>query len=118
MRFLADENIPLQLVRKLRDGGFDVLSVDESYGGIADRHVLRPAQQTQTILITQDKDLASIAFRQHAATLAGLILLRLGTLPLEQLVRHAASGIRSRTDWSGLNGIINETAVRIRPLQP
>ena len=67
MSFLADENIPRPLVRELRAGGFDLLSVGETHGGIADRQVLRLAQETQRILITQDKDLASIAFRPQAA---------------------------------------------------
>lgn len=117
MRFLADENVPVRLVRELRAHGYDVLSVEESYSGIADRHVLRLAQESQTILITQDKDLASVAYLQHSSWLAGLILLRLGTLPLDKFIAHSIAAIASQPNWSGLYAVVSETAVRVRPLR-
>ncbi|MCS7282130.1 MAG: DUF5615 family PIN-like protein [Anaerolineae bacterium] len=38
MRFLADENIPLESIRRLRQAGYDVWAVVEELPGARDRY--------------------------------------------------------------------------------
>ena len=40
MKLLANENIPLELVKELRDSGYDILRVDEVKKGMKDNEVL------------------------------------------------------------------------------
>ena len=54
MKFLANENIPLATVRRLRDFGHDVLAIAETAPGSTDQVVLSWAFQQQRILITFD----------------------------------------------------------------
>ncbi len=70
MRFLADENIPPEIVSALRNAGHDVLDVkEEEWQGKTDIALVRIAQTQQRLILTHDKD-----FLQHRAT--RVILLR------------------------------------------
>jgi hypothetical protein len=40
MLFLANENFPLESIRKLRKAGYDVVSVSEDSPGIEDKEIL------------------------------------------------------------------------------
>lgn len=44
MKFLADENIPLKVVKKLQEEGFDIISVTELSPGISDEEVAEISQ--------------------------------------------------------------------------
>lgn len=57
MRFLLDENIPRSLAVALRSEGHDVLRVQElALHGASDREIWAKAQETESILITADRD--------------------------------------------------------------
>jgi predicted nuclease of predicted toxin-antitoxin system len=117
MRFLADENIVLSLVKGLHSAGHDVLWVKEAYPGALDSVVLEVALANRRILLTQDKAFAATAFRHHAGKLDGLILLRLDGLKREDIVQSALSAIMSGADWTGHFAIVGKSTVRTRKLQ-
>ena len=81
MRFLADENIPPDLVQWLRGQGCDVLSVREERRGAEEANVLRWAREEGRVLLTSDRDFGGLLFRQ-GMTLDGILFLRfrVGTL--------------------------------------
>lgn len=54
MRFLANENFPLDAVEALRQNGHDVLWIRVESPGISDREVLSRAQAENRILLTFD----------------------------------------------------------------
>ncbi len=56
MNVLADESVERQIVARLRQDGYSVLYVAEMEPGITDNLVLRRANETQSFLITEDKD--------------------------------------------------------------
>ena len=56
MRLLANENIPLATIRKLRELGHDVFAIHEQNAGISDQNVLELAHNEQRMLITFDSD--------------------------------------------------------------
>lgn len=79
MRFLADESVEAPVVDALRLAGHDVLAVSDVSPGVDDATVLARAQTDRRILVTNDKDFASLAFLQGQASV-GIVLVRLGSL--------------------------------------
>lgn len=64
MTFLADENIDTQVVRTLRESGYDIEYIAEFQPGIHDGSVMDKANRDGRILITADKDFGELVFRQ------------------------------------------------------
>lgn len=84
MIFLADENIALAIVLRLRQDGHTVHFIIEGVRGIGDEDVLSLANHYQAILITDDKDFGDLVIFQHRPAL-GVILIRLeGVAPDER----------------------------------
>lgn len=63
MRFLANENVPGPVVRRLRELGHDVVWAKEDFPGAADRALLLVAQDHQRVTVTCDTDFGELAFR-------------------------------------------------------
>jgi predicted nuclease of predicted toxin-antitoxin system len=76
VNLLADESIDRQIVDRLRQDGHLVYYVAEMEPGISDDAVLYLANQEEAILLTADKDLGELVFRQHRLT-PGVVLVRL-----------------------------------------
>ena len=117
MRFLADENVPLALISKLRSLGHDVLWVAESAPGIDDVEVLRRARTDARVCITFDKDLGEMAAQQPALAIMGVILLRV-PMPTPNEAAALAESIGAQQDWPGHLSIVEAGRRRIRPLGP
>jgi predicted nuclease of predicted toxin-antitoxin system len=73
---LADENVPLPSVRRLRESGFDIASMSELAPGADDLEVLRIAREDGRVLVTFDRDFGELIFRDLAPVPAGVIYLR------------------------------------------
>jgi predicted nuclease of predicted toxin-antitoxin system len=65
MKFLANENIPFELIDDLRKLGYDILRVDEVKKGMRDHEVLDLSFKEGRILITFDKDFGSSHLRKR-----------------------------------------------------
>ena len=76
MKLLADENLDLSVVARLREAGHQVLAVAEMEPGISDDVVLDRANSEAAMLLTEDKDFGELAFRQFLIH-HGVILVRL-----------------------------------------
>jgi len=74
--FLANENIPLASVRKLRLYGYDVESISENFPGISDFDVLKLASDTNRIILTFDRDYGKLVFKYRAFSIPGVVLFR------------------------------------------
>lgn len=76
MRLLANENIPLASIRKLREAGLDVASVLEGSPGVTDAKVLAQAADEQRIILTFDRDYGELVFGRGLPSPLGVIYLR------------------------------------------
>jgi predicted nuclease of predicted toxin-antitoxin system len=117
MRFLADENIPRASLHALRAAGHDVLSIAESFPGMADSDVLRSGIEQGRILITFDRDFGALVFRASTPAEPGIVLFRLVPMDPEEpasvllaLMEHA--DIR----FAGRITVIGRDSVRQRVL--
>ena len=65
MRFLVDECAGPKVAKWLRDNGHDAVSVFDEFRGIPDEDILAKAVETNSILITNDKDFGEMIFRER-----------------------------------------------------
>ena len=68
MNFLADENVDRQIVHRLRERGHVMLYVLEMDPGVSDDVVHNLANESQSLLLTADKDFGELVFRQRRVT--------------------------------------------------
>jgi predicted nuclease of predicted toxin-antitoxin system len=75
MKLLADENLPLAIIQRLREEGHEVSAIRDLQPGLKDDHVLAEAGDHQ-LIVTQDKDFGALVFQRQLDT-QGVLLVRL-----------------------------------------
>lgn len=116
IRFLANENFPIDAVKVLRQTGYDVLWIRMESPGLSDQDVLRCAIAEQRILLTFDKDFGELAFHAGLPTGCGIVLFRIMTSSSPALAAIVLAAIQSRTDWTGHFSVVEPGRIRMRPL--
>jgi predicted nuclease of predicted toxin-antitoxin system len=117
VNFLADENLEMQVVERLRQEGHSVLAVVEMEPSISDEQVLKRANQSLALLLTSDKDFGELVFRLQRLA-AGVILLRLAGLANSEKADLVVQIIRQHGDeLVGAFTVISPRNLRIRRLQ-
>lgn len=116
MRFLANENFPLDAVEALRQQGHDVVWIRTAAPGIADPEVLNRAQTEARVLLTFDKDFGELAFRAKLPATSGILLFRIKTPSSSAVARKVITAIACRDDWIGHFSVIEDDKIRMRPL--
>jgi predicted nuclease of predicted toxin-antitoxin system len=79
MDLIADEHIPPEVVKTLRDAGYDVLTIDRALELSAeDSEIHDYAQQTNRVILTNDRDF--LEFDAHPGVLLCDVLARPGQI--------------------------------------
>lgn len=95
MKFLANENFPFPSLMILRQSGYHVLSVSELYPGISDYDVIAQARESNSIILTFDKDYGEIIYKHGLENPPAVLFFRFkGTNPevAEQLLVEVLNG--------------------------
>ncbi|WP_019499304.1 DUF5615 family PIN-like protein [Pseudanabaena sp. PCC 6802] len=116
MRFLANENFPLDAVEALRQNGHDVAWIRVDSPGISDREVLSRAQIENRILLTFDKDFGELAFRSQLPATTGIVLFRVKMPSSAVVAQKVAKAIALRDDWYGHFSVVEDDKIRMRLL--
>ena len=116
MRFLANENFPLDAVAALRQAGHDVIWIRTDAPGSRDQDVLARAVSEERVLLTFDKDFGELAFRSRLPASCGIILFRPTAQTSEQIARLVVSAMETDTDWIGHFAVVEKNRIRVRPL--
>jgi len=74
-KILADENIDYLIIERLKQTGFDVISIAKKYRGISDKDILEISLQLNAILLTEDSDFGEWIF-SHKKKAVSVIFLR------------------------------------------
>jgi predicted nuclease of predicted toxin-antitoxin system len=115
MKFVADENIDLPLIARLRKDGHNVHAVIEMSAGISDNEVLKQANQQGVVLLTADKDFGELVYRDRKYT-CGIVLIRLSGLMMSEKVEIVANVIREHgSELGNAFTVISQKNLRIRP---
>ena len=59
---LADENVDFRIISALRNLDFQVISIQEDYKSIPDSEVIKISKESNSIILTEDKDFGEWVF--------------------------------------------------------
>lgn len=113
--FVADENFDFAVVKQLRDKGFVVLAIAESFSSIPDQQVLQIAVDRKAILLTEDKDFGELVHRLQMSH-CGILLVRLLKMNSTEKSQRVIDVILTQGDQL-INSfsVLSNEQLRIRP---
>jgi predicted nuclease of predicted toxin-antitoxin system len=117
MKILANENIPLGLVRLLREVGHDVVSISECSPGISDTDVLNIARREVRVLLTFDRDYGELIYLKHLPCPASVMYLRFVPSSPDDAFTFIAPLLRDADESiTGYFVVVDKDSYRKRPL--
>jgi predicted nuclease of predicted toxin-antitoxin system len=116
LRLLVNENLPRQAVDLLRSQGHDVVWVRDRGPGLGDEAVLQLAQTERRLLVTMDRDFATLAFRRGLPADGGVVLIRLPAEGPTVLAQRVAAAMARRGAWQGHFITVEFDRIRVRAL--
>ncbi|HEX6986591.1 MAG TPA: DUF5615 family PIN-like protein [Planctomycetaceae bacterium] len=112
MTIVADESVDQPIIDRLREDGFDVVSVSEEMPGADDDSVLDRANSRGAVLLTADKDFGELVHRLGRSH-AGVVLIRLDGLANADKADLTAATFRNHGDeFVGAFSVISPTSLR------
>jgi Domain of unknown function (DUF5615) len=115
-KFLANENVPGEVVEAARQAGYDLAWIAESSPGAKDEAVLATALAQRRVLLTFDKDFGEMAFRQGKAATCGIIIFRPRVRAPGSLARFVLAVLGQTVAWEGNFSVAKEGTLRVVPL--
>ena len=117
MQFLADEDVPVASIRRLRVAGYDVAGIIEDSPGTKDESVLSRAHGEQRIILTFDRDYGELIYRRRLPTPAGVAYFRFAPItPEEPAERFIELLDVDHITLDGQFTVIGRDWIRQRPL--
>ncbi len=117
MKWLADENIPIKVVNKLRQEGFDIIRIDEIKPGLSDKQVIEIAVKTSRAVITFDKDFGKLIYREGYKVEA-VVLLRFSPKGVDVIFQRVKSLLSKDMNLKNCFVVVGEKKLRVRRLRP
>lgn len=115
MKFLANENLPLATILKLKSSGWDVLSISLDSPSITDEEVMKIAIEEKRTIITFDRDYGTLIYQYGYRPPAGVIYLRLQDFTPEEPANFLLNLINNTTlTFIGLFTVVDENNIRQR----
>ena len=99
--FLANENVPGEVVAAARQAGHDLAWIVELSPGAGDDAVLATALAQSRVLVTFDKDFGEMAFRQGKPATCGVILFRPRLHSPVHVTRFVVNVLAQAVAWEG-----------------
>lgn len=116
-RFLANENIPLATVLRLRKEGLDVASISLDAPSITDREVLRISIDENRTIITFDRDYGELIDKHGFRPPAGVIYLRMQNHQPEEPAELLLKLLNNPNfEFAGLFTVADEKSIRQRKI--
>jgi predicted nuclease of predicted toxin-antitoxin system len=115
-KFLANENVPGEVVQAVRQAGHDLAWIADSSPGASDDAVLAAALADGRVLVTFDKDCGEMAFRQEQKATCGVILFRPRVRSPSYLAQFMLAVLGQAVTWEGNFSVAQEGKLRVVPL--
>lgn len=110
---IADENIPVLIIEKLRLANIETFSVFDNLRGISDKEIIEFAQNPPKIILTEDKDFGDLVFAYNQKKVS-VILLRYHYLELEKIESILINFLRNHHVEEHSFIVITTKNIRIR----
>jgi len=117
MKFLANENIPLKFIERLKEDGHDIKRVDLIQKGLSDEKVIELTIKEDRVLITFDKDFGEKAFKCKKE-IKGIILLRIRPVSIEFMIERFKTLLKNFPEIERKFIVLEETKIRERSFTP
>lgn len=115
LSFVADENFDFTVVRQLRENGFSVLAIAESFFSIPDSEVLQIAVDRNAILLTEDKDFGELVHRLRMSH-CGILLVRMPKISSQEKSTRICEVIEKQSgELINSFSVLSKEQLRIRP---
>lgn len=111
--FLANENVPGEVVDAVRQAGHDMTWVSELSPGATDDDVLASSVAEGRILVTFDKDFGEMVFHRGQKATCGVVLLRPRLQSADYLCRFTVAVLGQGLDWAGHFSVADERRLRM-----
>ncbi len=116
-KFLANENIPLATIFRLRKEGFDISSISLDAPSITDSEVMRIAADENRTIITFDRDYGELIYKYGFRPPAGVIYLRMQNYQPEEPAELLLKLLNDQNlEFAGLFTVADEKSVRQRKI--
>lgn len=116
-KFLANENIPLATILRLRDEGFDVASISLDAPSVKDREVMQISIDENRTIITFDRDYGELIYKYDFRPPAGVIYLRMQNYQPEEPAELLLKLLNNPNfEFVGLFTVADEKSVRQRKI--
>ncbi|MBS0262565.1 MAG: DUF5615 family PIN-like protein [Planctomycetes bacterium] len=115
-KFLANENVPVEVIETARQAGHDLAWISALSPGIDDYAVLAKSLTEGGVLLTFDKDFGELAFREGKDASCGVILLRPRLRDAAYVVRFAMAVLNQPIEWTGHFSVAQEGSLRVLKL--
>lgn len=115
-KFLANENVPAEVVEAIRQAGHDLAWIGELSPGADDDAVLASSLTESRVLMTFDKDFGEMAFRQGKNATCGVVLLRPRLRAPDYVTRFTLGVLAQQINWEGHFCVAQEGKLRVVPL--
>jgi predicted nuclease of predicted toxin-antitoxin system len=113
--YVADENFDFRIVKTLREKGYSVFAIAESFPSISDPQVLQIAIDRNAILLTEDKDFGELVHRLRMPH-CGILLVRLIKLSSVEKSQRICEVIEKLgNDLPNNFSVLSNDQLRIRP---
>lgn len=114
MKFLANENVPLQSIQFLEKNKIDILSIAKDFQGISDQEVIDLSIKFERTIVTLDSDYGELIFKLGYKPKAGVIYFRLGNFSPSTVGEILLELINKGVEFSNSLTVIDNNSVRIR----
>jgi len=94
---LADENIDFRIITALRSSGLQIVSIQEDFKSASDSEVIKISKQSNSIILTEDKDFGEWVFAHKAEGLS-VILLRYHNHDLNEIIKSLINYISNHSE--------------------
>jgi len=112
---VADENFDFAVVKQLRENGFSVVAIAESFSSIPDTQVLQIAVDRKAVLLTEDKDFGELVHRLRMNH-CGILLVRLLKMDSTEKSKRVMDVIMKQGDeLVNSFSVLSNEQLRIRP---
>ena len=113
MRWLANENFPLDVVELLRANGYDAAWIRTDSPGATDPQVLARAVAEQRVLRTFNKDFGQLVFQAALDASCGVVLFRISVPSAAVAAQKVLGALQQRTDWAGHFSTVDDDRIRV-----
>lgn len=103
MKFLADVNIPLPLIKFLKKKGHKVVDATKEYPSAKDIQLIQIAKENNSIILTKDKDFLELT--KYPKYKIPLIAIRLTNQKTDNIVSHIKDLLDNQSEDVLLNSI-------------